>query len=89
MKKTDMRDVFRNLALASQFGISFVSPLLMCVGICWWLTDRFGLGGWVYIPGFFFGLGCSFTVAYKLYLSVTDRLKKEEKKKKISFNKHQ
>ena len=89
MKKTDMRDVFRNLALASQFGISFVSPLLMCVGICWWLTDRFGLGGWVYIPGFFFGLGGSFTVAYKLYLSVTDRLKKEEKKKKISFNKHQ
>ena len=83
MKKTDLRDVFRNLALASQFGISFISPLLLCVVLCWWLTTRLGLGGWIYIPGFFFGLGGSFSIAYKLYLTVTGQLKKEKKKKKF------
>ena len=90
MKKSDLREVFRNLALASQFGISFISPLLLCVVICWWLTSRAGLGGWIYIPGFFFGLGGSFSVAYKLYLTVTGQLEKEKKEKKhiISFNKH-
>lgn len=90
MKKSDLREVFRNLALASQFGISFISPLLLCVVICWWLVSRVGLGGWIYIPGFFFGLGGSFSIAYKLYLSVTGQLEKEkkEKKHKISFNKH-
>lgn len=31
MKKSDLREVFRNLALASQFGISFISPLLLVV----------------------------------------------------------
>ena len=46
--------------------------------------------GWVYIPGFFFGLGGSGTVAYKFYLSINRQQKKENKKKKnkVSFNRH-
>lgn len=74
--------------MLSQFGLSFITPLLLCLAVCWWLTAYMGMGGWVYIPGFFFGLGGSFTVAYKLYLSVMKRQKKEEKKKKVSFNRH-
>lgn len=47
-----------------------------------------GIGEWVFLPGFFFGLGGSFTVAYKLYLSVTSHQRKEKKKNKVSFNRH-
>ena len=49
-----------------------------------------GVGAWVYIPGFFFGLGGSFMVAYKLYLKIMEDQKKEDKKKhkKVSFNRH-
>lgn len=83
-------EIMKNMAMLTQFGLSFITPLLLCLGICWWLTSGPGLGGWVYIPGFFFGLGGSITVAYKLYLSVTGRQNKErkEKKEKISFNRH-
>lgn len=90
MKQKELREIFKQLTLASQFGISFVSPLMMCVLACWWLNAWMGVGGWVYILGFFFGLGGSFSVAYKLYLSVTGQLKKEKKKRKaiVSFNKH-
>lgn len=78
----------KNITLLSQLGLSFITPLLLCLAVCWWLTAHMGLGGWVYLPGFFFGLGGSFTVAYKFYLSVVKQEKKQEKKKKVSFNRH-
>ena len=81
-------DMIKNVTMLTQFGLSFVTPLLLCLAACWWLTAYTGVGGWIYILGFFFGLGGSFMVAYKLYLSVLSREKKEEKKKKISFNRH-
>lgn len=81
-------DIMKNLIMFTQFGFSFITPLLLCLLICWWMTADLGVGAWIFIPGFFFGLGGSFTVAYKLYLSVTGRQKKEEKKNKVSFNRH-
>lgn len=81
-------DTVKNLTMLSQLGLSFITPLLLCLAVCWWLTGHAGLGGWVYIPGFFFGLGGSFMVAYKFYLSVMERHKKEQKKDKASFNRH-
>lgn len=58
--------------------------------VCWLIVSKTGAGGWVYIPGFFFGLGGSGTVAYKFYLSINRQQKKENKKKKnkVSFNRH-
>lgn len=81
-------DIMKNISLLTQFGLSLMTPLLLCLGICWWLCNHFGLDGWIFIPGFFFGLGGSGMVAYKLYLSETLRQKKEKKKEKISFNRH-
>lgn len=82
-------DILKNVSMLTQFGLSLLTPLLLCLGICWWLTSRFGLGGWIYIPGFFFGLGGSATVAWKFYLSVTKRAQKErQEKKNVSFNRH-
>ena len=84
----NLTDVLRNITMLTQFGLSFITPLLMCLAFCWWLVFRMNLGSWIFIPGFFFGLGGSFMVAYKLYLSITAKQKKEQKKTKISFNKH-
>lgn len=84
------RDLMKNLAVVSQFGLSFITPLLVCLAVCWLLCDRTGVGGWVYIVGFFFGMGSSWMVAYKLYLSVTNKEKKDKKQKKerVAFNRH-
>ena len=38
----DWMKIARGLALLTQFGLSLVTPLLLCVGICWWLTVRRG-----------------------------------------------
>ena len=82
-------EILRNVTMLSQLGLSFITPLLLCLALCWFITSRTGVGGWVYIPGFFFGMGGSGMVAWKLYISVTGKEKKEEKKKPISFNRHE
>lgn len=83
-------DFAKNLTMMTQFGLSLVTPLLLCLGLCWLLTAKAGAGGWVYIPGFFFGLGGSGTVAWKLYLAETKKHGKEDKetKTRVSFNVH-
>lgn len=80
-------EIVKNITTLTQFGLSLITPLLLCLGICMWVSQRTGVSGWIYIPGFFFGMGGSGMVAYKLYLSVNKRQKKE-KKKKIGFNRH-
>lgn len=81
-------DIVKNITMLTQFGLSFITPLLVCLGVCWWLYSGIGVGGWVFILGFFFGMGGSGMVAYKFYLSITNKQKKEKKKSKVSFNRH-
>lgn len=81
-------DTLKNLSILTQFGLSLVTPLLLCLAGCWWLNSRWQIGIWIYAVGFFLGLGGSGMVAYKLYLATTERSKKENKKKKVSFNRH-
>lgn len=79
----------KNLTMLTQLGLSFIMPLLMCLALCWWLTAHMGVGGWVFIPGFFFGMGGSAMVGYKVYLAVMKREKKKDKEKeRVSFNRH-
>ncbi len=81
-------DLIKNLAMLTQFGLSLIMPLLICLGLCWYIADNTGAGPWIYIIGFFFGLGGSGMFAYKTYLRVVGRSKKENPSKGISFNRH-
>ena len=74
-------ELVKNLTLLTQLGLSFITPLLMCVGICWWLTVNTGLGGWIFIPGFFFGLGGSFSFALRIYRMVMSDGRKDDERK--------
>ena len=75
--------IFAQLTLLAQLGLSLAMPILMCLGACYLLCTRLGVGLWVYLPGMILGLGASFMTAYKVYLSVTG---KEEKKQKRGEN---
>ncbi|MCR5278634.1 MAG: AtpZ/AtpI family protein [Lachnospiraceae bacterium] len=84
--KRNLSGVFKQLTLLTQFGLSLITPLLMCLLLCYYLTYRFNIGVWVYIIGFFFGLGGSFMTGYKFYLA--NLTKEKDKKTKSSFNRH-
>jgi len=83
-------EIIRNVTMLSQLGLSLITPTLLCLAVCWLIVSRTGVGGWIFIPGFFFGLGGSGTVAYKFYLSINRQQRKENKKRKnkVSFNRH-
>lgn len=82
MTAKQFMELVKNLTLLTQLGLSFITPLLLCVGICWWLTTKFGLGGWVFIPGFFFGLGGSVSFALRIYHIVMAEDKKTDPEKR-------
>ena len=78
---------FRNLTILSQFGLSLAMPLLLCLFVAYQLREHFHLSYWIYLPAFFFGLAASFMTAYKFYLSVSKKEKKQETKDG-AFNQH-
>ena len=75
--------------MLGQLGLSIAIPVILCVLLCIFLTDKLGCGEWVFIPGLILGLGGSFMSGYKFYLSETKKTEKDKEKTKISFNKHQ
>ena len=82
-------ELIKNLTMLTQFGLSLITPLILCIGISWYLDTHTGIGGWIYIVGFFFGLGGSGMFAYKTFKKVTGKTKKKDNSKGISFNRHE
>ncbi len=39
-------EILRNVTMLSQLGLSFITPLLLCLALCWFITSRTGVGGW-------------------------------------------
>jgi len=87
MKMADIKNICRTLPLVGQLGLSIVVPIVLCIVVCNWLINKFGMGTWVYIPGFIFGLGASFMTMYKLYLSEKEKSKRDENAP-CAFNEH-
>lgn len=56
----DWVNISQRLIMLGQLGLSLVMPVLICMGACYLLTSRVGLGLWIYFPGLIFGLGASF-----------------------------
>ena len=74
--------------MLGQLGLNIIIPIILCVLACWFLTNNLGVGEWVFIPGLILGIGGAFMSGYKFYLSETKKSKKDDGKKKVSFNKH-
>ena len=81
--------ILKNISMLGQLGLNIIIPIILCGLACWFLTDKCGVGEWVFIPGLILGIGAAFMSGYKFYLSETKKTKKEEEKKKVSFNQHQ
>ena len=82
-------DIFAQLTLLAQLGLSLATPILMCLAVCYLLCTRLGVGLWVYLPGMILGIGASFMTAYKVYLSVTGKEKKMKRGENEKYcNKH-
>ena len=73
-------EILKNLSLLTQLGLSIVTPILLCLFICLMLVQHTGVGGWVFIPGFIFGIGGAAASAVK-YTGLMDNMDKKQEKK--------
>ena len=39
-------EILRNVTMLSQLGLSFITPLLLCLALCWFIISKTGVGGW-------------------------------------------
>ena len=49
----------RAAAYITQFGLSMVSPIILCLILALWLKNTFNMGTWVVIVAILFGAGSS------------------------------
>lgn len=78
---------FQIMTLVTQFTVSLLTPIILCLLLCYYIQTKTGCGLWIYIPGFITGFCTAFMVAYKLYLQVLKKDKKENRQR-TSFNRH-
>lgn len=80
------REILKNLSILTQLGLSLIMPVLLCLFLCWFLVNRFGLPGWIFIPGLVLGLGASAVTGWKFYQMI---MKDQKKDNRNGFNHNQ
>ena len=84
----NLSEILKHISMLGQLGLNIIIPIILCVLGCWLLTDKAGVGEWVFIPGLILGIGGAFMSGYKFYLSESKKAKKDTDENKISYNKH-
>ena len=72
------KSVFSALAMVSQFGISTITPMLLCIFAAIWLKNRFGLGDYAILIGIILGIGSGFMSMMKMIRRMSEMSKKED-----------
>ena len=84
--KRSQKEFFRSLrplTYFTQFGISVVSPILLCTLVGLWLYNRFSMGVWVLIVGIFLGIGGALSNFLAIFrIAATEQALEEAEKKK-------
>ena len=45
-------EIIRNVTMLSQLGLSLITPVLICLAVCWLIVSKTGTGGWYISPVF-------------------------------------
>lgn len=78
MKKNEKRDILRALSMISQFGISMITPILLCVLLARFMINRFFSGqSWIIVLGVILGAASSVYSMVKLVKMMSNSEKDE------------
>lgn len=72
------KSVIAALGMITQFGLSTLTPMLLCILGAVWLKARFSLGDWVVLVGVLLGAGSGFLSMLKMIRSMAELSKKED-----------
>ncbi len=66
------------LSMITQFGITTLTPMLLCIFAAMWLKNRFALGDWVVLAGLVLGIGSGIMSMLKMIKQMGELVKKED-----------
>ncbi len=73
------KSVFKALALVTQFGISMLVPVALCVALGIWIDNRFGT--WWTVPLIFVGMAAGGRNIYRMAMTMVRSSDKEKNEK--------
>ncbi len=76
--KNNKNSVITALAMVTQFGITVITPVLLCIIGAIWLRDKFNLGNWTVILGILIGIASSVLSMIKLLRQMSELAKEED-----------
>lgn len=79
-------EIIRNVTMLSQLGLSLITPVLICLAVCWLIVSKTGAGGWVYIPGFSLVLEVQGQWHINFIFLLTDSRGKRTKREKTKYH---
>ncbi len=83
-------EIIRNVTMLSQLGLSLITPVLICLAVCWLIVSKTGAGDGFISPVFSLVLEVPGQWHINFIFLLTDSREKENRKKKnkVSFNRH-
>ncbi len=75
MKKSNLAGAF---SMIVQFGISVITPMLLCIFAAVWLKNRFGLGDRIVLVGLLLGVGSGIVGMFKAIKQMAKLAEKED-----------
>lgn len=74
-----MNSILTALAMITQFGLSVITPILLCTLGSLWLKNKFALGNFTVIIGIIIGIGAGIMSMINMIRRMNDIVKKEDK----------
>ncbi len=81
----------KNLRLITwfmQFGLSVITPLVLCILVAVWLRNRYNTGGWVVVLGIILGIGSAVLGLIDSMKTMERMAREEDREAPVSFNEH-
>lgn len=75
-------NTIKHISFLTQFGLSVITPLLLCIFLGVWLKNKFGLGDWIVFTAIIIGLISAFYSAASVFVYIFKEAKKSEKEEK-------
>ncbi|MBQ5430771.1 MAG: AtpZ/AtpI family protein [Lachnospiraceae bacterium] len=88
----DLGKVMTDIVYVGQLGLDMVVPVILCLGVSYYLHNNLHLGVWVFVPGLALGLGGSAMSFKRFYHRIVMKGTKKKDKKELGvpvFSRHE
>ncbi len=85
--KSNNLQIFKNITLLTQVGLTVATPLVICIWGASWLKNRFNMGEWIVLVGILLGIGSSVSGLVE-FIRYQSKKANKETKTPTGFNKH-